>query len=756
MATLAAERTELLAQLRREAAATPVIPAGPPPAPPPPDTTPTPPSTRDAGPVGRWLAMAGPQTLLATSGVLLLAIAAIVFTAVTWRDLSMLTRAAVLLAAAVGSGRLTATLVRRGLPRTAEATGVLTIVMLAVLCNGLWAGGLLNVLGPDVAALTVSTAVLAAASHVLARTTGVRSPLVLSAWLMGTAVHAAGVWLTDPYAAVGVDEVDLLVLLAVDLVAALVAGGYAVRFLPALPRWRVATLIGAGVLWLGTAVGVPVILVSLAPGTPSDVVPFGIGVVVVVATVVLAAVARRITGPLASSWPAVGTSGMWFAATLGVAGALSNRLDVWPDMAVVVALTLGAVALRPCRTVSQRVSALVGMTLVMVAALVPVAQTAAWTLAVLEGTTTDQPDLARLASVVIVAAAAAGLAVAVEPARPVLIWGAGTAWLVAVVAASVGAGVLTPSDSGELPAFAAHVVVLAVLVAGAVRPVLTSRPVAAGALSFAATVGAAGLLWERVAAWPQLPLVVSLVIGGLLVWRRTSPAERRGALVGLAPIGVAAAALIITIVEWIGAVLEARFATPWPATPTTVAVPAPDAAALASAATVCAIAVWLAMMVSRTGVAAVVLAAVGGPVLLAVGGAVWPEGGAAVAGLVLVAGGVAGIRAIPEHPGPLALAAVATVVTVIAALTAPWVTMATLAAMVAVTAVALPGRAPHAATTIAALLTADVIGLAATVAAATSNRDPGPVAIAIVAAAAVGWLVAAAVRLHRHHAGPSR
>lgn len=191
-------------------------------------------------------------------------------------------------------------------------------------------------------------------------------------------------------------------------------------------------------------------------------VPFGIGVVVVVATVALAAAARRITGPLASSWPAVGTSGMWFAATLGVVGALSNRLSAWPDMAVVVALTAGAAALTRCRTAAQRVSALVGMTPVMLAAVVPILTTAYWALAVLEGTATTGPDVVRLASVVLVASVAAGLAVAVEPARPLLVGGAGTAWLVAVVAAGVGAGVLTLA-SGQLPAFLAHAMVLAVL-----------------------------------------------------------------------------------------------------------------------------------------------------------------------------------------------------------------------------------------------------------------------------------------------------
>ena len=752
IATLAAQRTELLTRLCREAAATPGVLPSPPAAPAASDrpaSNPPPSGGQDAGPVRRWLAAAGPQTLLAAGGVLLLATAAVVFTAVAWRDLPMLGRAGVLLAAAGGSGRLTAALVRRELRRTAEATGVLTIILLAVLCNGLWAGGLLDVVGRGVAVLTLSAAVLAATSHVLARGTGVRSPLVLAAWLAGIAAHAAGVWLTDPYAAVGVDELDLLVLLAVDLVAALLAGGYAVRFLSLVPRWRVATLVGAGALWLGTAVGAPIILVALAPGTPADVIPFGVGAVVVVATVVLAAAARRIVGPMASWWPAVGTSAMWFAATLGVAGALSNRLGVWPEMAEVVALTTGAVALTRCRTASLRLSALVGMTPVALAAVVPVGRTAGWVLEVLEGTETAGPDVVRLASVVIVTAVAVGLALVVERARPLLVGGAGMSWLVAVVAAGVGAGVLAPSDSSQVPVFLVHAVLLAVLAGLAVRPALAPRPVAAGALSFAVTVGATGLLWERLASWPQLPVVVALAIGAVLVRQHARAPDRFGALVGLAPVIVAAAAVIATVVVWIDAVLGNRVGAPWPPAPSTVAVP--GAAALASAAAVCAIAVGLAVVVHRTGVAAVLLTAVGGPVLLAVGAAVWPLGGAAVAGLVVVAGAVAGVRAMPEHPGPLVLAAAASAGTVVAALTAPWVTIATLAVAAAVTAVALPVRAPHSATTVAWLLTADVIGLAATVAAA-SDRDPGPVGMTLVAVAAVGWLVAAAVRNRRHHA----
>ena len=753
IATLAARRTELLDRLRREGAARRAAEGQPPSQTgdrsPGMETVPQP--APPTGPVRRWLATAGPQTLLAAGGVLLLAVAAVVFTAVAWRDLPMLARAGVLLTAAAVSGRLTATLVRRELWRSAEATGVLTIALLAVLCNGLWLAGLLDLLGRDPAVLTVCATMLALTAHALARLTGARSPLVLAAWLAGVAVHAAGVWLADPYAAVGVTALDVLVLLAVDLLAAMVAGGYAARRLTGLPRWRVATLAGAGVLWLGTAVGAPAVLASLSPSRPADVVAFGVGLAVVVAAVALPAAARHITGPLAARWPDVGTAAMSFAGTMGVAGALSNRLGAWPDMAVVVALAAGAAALVRGPTASRGVSAVAGMTPVLLAAAVPVWRTAVWALGVLDGTGAQTPDVMRLASVVMIAAVVAGLAVAVERARPLLVAGAAAAWFVAVVAAVVGAAVLAPSDAGQLPAFVTHAALLGALAVLTVRPVLAPRPAAAGALSFVVTTGAAGLLWDRLAGWPQLPIVVALGLGAALVRRRTRPADQLGALAGATPVTLAAITVIAPVVVWIDAVLGDRVRHPWAAHSTTAAVPQPDAATLASAAAVCAIAVGLAVVVRRTVLAAVVLAAVGGPVLLAVGAAAWPTAGAAVGGLVVLAGATAGVRVAPEHPVPLVAAAAATAATTTAALTSPWVTIVTLGVTAAVTATALPVRVRHVAVVIGWLLTVDLVGLAVASAVAV-DRDPAVAGLTAVGAAAAGWLAAAAVRTDRDHA----
>ena len=753
IATLGARRTDLLDRLRHEVVTTARVPEGRQPAATGVRhvTASEPPDGRSPGPVRRWLAAAGPQTLLAAGGVLLLAVAAVVFTAVAWRDLSMLARAGVLLTAAAGSGRLTATLVRRELRRTAEATGVLTIALLAVLCNGLWMAGLLDLPGRGPAVLAVSATALALVAHGLARLTGTRSPLILAAWLVGTAVHAAGVWLTGFSAAAGGTALDVVVLLAVDLIAVVVAGGYAARRLTGVPRWRVATFVGAGVLWLGSAVGAPVVLVALAPSTPSDVVPYGVGVAVVIATVVIAATARHIAGPLAARWPEVGTAAMWLAGTLGVAGAVSNRLEAWPDLAVVAALTAGAATLVRCPTTSQRASAVAGMTPVLLAAAVPVGSTAAWALGVLDGTGLQAPDVMGLASVVMITGVVGALAVVVERARVVLTGASATSWLAAVVAAGIGAAVLAPSDAAQLPAFVAHAALLAALAALAGHPVLVPRPAAAGALSFAVTIGATGLLWGRVAAWPQLPIILALALGAALVRRHARTVDQLGALAGLAPVAVAATAMVVTVAVWIDAVLAHRVRHPWAADVPTVAVPQPDAATLAAAVAACMIAVGLAVAVHRTGSAAVILATVGNSLLLAVGAAVWPVAGAAVGGLVVVAGAVAGLRAAPGHPVPLVLVAAATVVTAGAALTTPWVTIVTLGAAAVATAAALPIGIPHVAAAIGWLLTADLIALAAACAAAV-DRDPAVTGMTVVGAAAGGWLVAAAVRRDRHHA----
>lgn len=541
------------------------------------------PATRDrrgwagAGLVRAWLADAGPQTLLAAGGVALLVVAAVVFTAVAWRDLPMLVRAGVLVAAAAASGRLTATLVRRGLRRTAEATAVLTVTLLAVLLNGLWRAGLLDAIGRDVAVLALTSGLLAVVAHGLARVTGTRSPLVLTAWLAGVALLALGVLAADQFAARGATARAVLTMAAAMLAAGLVAGGYAARLLVVVPRWRVVTLLGAALLWTGAAITAPAVLVGLSPSVPGDRAAFGAGLALAVANVAVAALARRAGDPWSWRWVAAGSAGMWGAGTLGVAGALSGRAAGWPDMAVVLAVAAGVTAL-----------------------------------------------------------------------------------------AAMGPG----------------------------------------------------------------------------------PA-RRGASLGMVPVVGAATVPVGATYGWLLEVVGHRAGAPWPSVPAVV-IARPDVATLASAVVVAALVAGLAVAVEHRRAAGVLAAVLGGPLVLALGIAVWPAGGGAVAGLVLVACAVAVIRRSNATIGaPVALAA-ASLATLAAALTTPSATIAALAVAAAVTGAALPARG-RAGAAVAAVCAADVVALVTATVVATTD-GPGPAGVALATAAGVALLVAAAVRRFDDHA----
>ncbi|HSK95571.1 MAG TPA: hypothetical protein VK891_03060, partial [Euzebyales bacterium] len=202
------------------------------------------------GPFGRSLRAAGPQTLLASGGVLLLTIAAVVFTAVAWRDLSAVVRGGLIAAAALGCALATRRLVARELERTAEATAVLTVILLGVLLNGLWRAGLFELFSDGADIVTAGAAALAATSHLLAFWTGTRAPHVLTAWLAPTALVALGLRLAEALTTTSVGSAEPLVIGAAVLIAAVVAGAYAQRFVPRLARWRTATQIAGVVLWL--------------------------------------------------------------------------------------------------------------------------------------------------------------------------------------------------------------------------------------------------------------------------------------------------------------------------------------------------------------------------------------------------------------------------------------------------------------------------------------------------------------------------
>jgi hypothetical protein len=515
-------------------------------------------------PVRAWLADAGPQTLLATSGVLLLVIAAGVFLAVTWRDLPMPVRGGVVLTAAAASGRLTAALVSRGLARTAEATGVLTLALLAVLADGLWRAGLLDALGRDVGVLAQVSAVLAVTAHVFARATGVRSPLVLAAWLTGTAIHAAGVWLVDPYTAAGVTRVDLLVAQTVNLVAVCAVGVYGTRMLRVVPRWRLATLVAAGVLWTITTMVVIAVLASVALSVPSDGTTLGVGLAVGMASVGVAGMARRIDGPLSRWWAPVGTGGMWWAGTLAAAASLVGRVDAWPDVAVLAPLAVGVALLLRVRPGAQRVSALLGMVPLAVVALRPVVGTAQWMASATALPAPTGVEVVRLGSCLAVCLLAGAAGVLVRRARtPALVVAVGS-WTVVVTGGGLTLVVLAPSDPAQVPSFLGALAVVAV--AGAVAW-LAGRAGGGAAIWWPAGVvlalsfGSAGALAGRLAAWPHLPAVVPLALAAAVVWGRRD-GERIAAAVGATPAMLATMWPVVLVVGHVGGVLVNPAATP--------------------------------------------------------------------------------------------------------------------------------------------------------------------------------------------------
>ncbi|HEX6255397.1 MAG TPA: hypothetical protein VFZ70_06260 [Euzebyales bacterium] len=538
-------------------------------------------------PLRAWLADAGPQTLLAAGGVLLLIVAAGAFLAVTWRDLSVPVRGGVVVAAAAASGWLTAGLVGRGLARTAEATGVLTLALLAVLADGLWRAGLLDALGRDLGVLAQVSAVLAVTAHTFARASGVRSPLVLAAWLAGTAVHAAGAWLVDPYA-VGATRLDLVLSQAVNVTAVCMVGVYAARVLTVVPRWRLVTLGAAAVLWTVATAVVVAVLASLVPAAPSDRVAFGVGLTAAAASVAVAAAARRIGGPLSRWWPAVGTGGMWCAGTLTGAGALAGRSAVWPDMPALLPLSVGVALLTRVRPGLERRSALLGMAPLALLALRPVVGTAQWVASATPVPAPTGSHVVRLASCLVVCLLAGAVGMLVRRARiPALAMSAGS-WVVAVVGGGLVLASLAPSQPTDLPPFLGA----AAVVAGAVALAVLARR-AGGATAvwwpagvvLALTAGAAGALAGRMAALPHLPVVVPLAVAAALVWTRRD-GERLAAAIGAGPVMLATMWPALRTVGRLGGILV------HPA-------PVPDVVETASLTVTCALALTIATAVHR-------------------------------------------------------------------------------------------------------------------------------------------------------------
>lgn len=246
LARLDARRTQLL---HRRAWLLTVVrpPAAPPPFPPPgvrrqaaPFAWGPPPRTAPAASVS---GARGAQNVLLVLGGLLLAVAAIAFTLLSWGEMGIAGRSAVLAAVTAGALAAPAALLRRGLSSTAEALAAPALVLTVLDAYALHAVALPGADGAGyAAAASVVLASLWAAYGLWlgrlrvplpAAVTAAQLPLVLWAWSAGAPAVVFG-W-------------ALLVTAAADAVVAARCGGLAVR----VTAWSWAAVTGAVALLIG-------------------------------------------------------------------------------------------------------------------------------------------------------------------------------------------------------------------------------------------------------------------------------------------------------------------------------------------------------------------------------------------------------------------------------------------------------------------------------------------------------------------------
>jgi hypothetical protein len=138
------------------------------------------------------------QTMLAAAGVALLAVAAIVFAAVTWQHLGALPRTAILVAVTAIAVAGARTLVARQLRITGEAVAVLAVLLGLVDVHGGRALGLAGLDRIETSLyIAVTSTVLAAASVALGRWTRTVAPTICAALLLLTPAPALFVYLVD-------------------------------------------------------------------------------------------------------------------------------------------------------------------------------------------------------------------------------------------------------------------------------------------------------------------------------------------------------------------------------------------------------------------------------------------------------------------------------------------------------------------------------------------------------------------------------
>lgn len=438
-------------------------------------------------PIASWMRAAGPQALLAGGGVLLLVIAALVFTAVAWRDLPALVRGGLLAVGSASCGGATQRLARRGLDRTAEATAVLTVALLAVLVNGLWRAGAFEGVADGAIVLAAASAGLAGVSHALAGVTRTRSPHVLAAWLAPIAVLSSGFRLAGAAGTVPFRGADAVIGSVALLAAAAVAVVYAQHYLGRLSRWRTVTQVCGAALWLSAATATVFLLAGADPELGAERIAFVAGVMVACAATGAALLARSLRGA-AASWDPAGAAGAWLMGTSAGAAALDLPTSHWDHARFLIPAAAGAAALWWLSSRRGRGGAVAGMAPVLAIGSMPFLGSLSWLI-----------DVASVRSQAPWTTAPATTVVA-PPTVATLVLAAAAVVVVAVVAAAVGR-----TDVAMITGIGGVMVIM-------VTTGLAAWPAGGGVVA-AATVAAGG----AVALQRQmLPAVAALVAGTLL------------------------------------------------------------------------------------------------------------------------------------------------------------------------------------------------------------------------------------------------
>ncbi len=276
--------------------------------------------------------------LLLGLGSALVVLAAVVFVAVSWEDLTAVTQGLVLAGLTAAGMAGTRSLVRRGLTATAEAIAVVTVALLPVDAEAVReAARALGVeLGPDATLIgwCVALGLIAVVSRWFGRFSGTRAPLVAAALAAQVPVPLFVIgWPVD-------GTVGLVVILAQAAVTLA-----AVRRTPATDRAaRSVALAGAGLLWSTATVA------ACALGVDGDAADRGTAALVVALAAAVAAMVATLWADDDSVRPlAAGTATGVALYSAGLATSIVAAGAAWWAAMAAVAVTAAAVAVRAPR-----------------------------------------------------------------------------------------------------------------------------------------------------------------------------------------------------------------------------------------------------------------------------------------------------------------------------------------------------------------------------------------------------------------------